>query len=50
MGPDEIERPTGFGPLLPVHPANLDLSDHYPLDEPQFPMDVAYGISGGILA
>ncbi len=50
LGADEIERPTGFGPLLPAHPANLDLSGYDLTDEPRLPMDVPYSISGGILA
>ena len=50
IAPDEIECPTGFGPLLPAHPPNFDLSGYDLQSEPSFPFEVAYSVSGGPLA
>jgi len=44
-----IERPSGFGPLLPAHPPNLDCTKFEIDENPQYPMRIAYSISGGPL-
>jgi hypothetical protein len=46
--PDDcIRRPYGIGPLLPAHPPNFDFCDIEDFGQIDFPLSVAYSVSGG---
>ena len=49
--PDDcIRRPNRIGPLLPAHPPNFDFCDIEDFEQIDFPLSVAYSVSGGALS